>query len=66
MNNISSGDDSKNKHKFYGTKLIITKEENERGNIDMTYVNTSENIADMLTKPLAEINFRELKTSWMH
>lgn len=65
MSAIRAGDVSKIKSKFYGTKLLRIKEEIEKGNVDMNYINTKENTADMLTKALSIPTFQKLKLPWM-
>ena len=40
-------------NKFYGTKVLRIAEEIENDNISVNYINTSQNVADILTKPLS-------------
>ena len=65
MTAINSADVLKIKSKFYGTKLLRIKEELDAGNIDMRYINTDENAADIFTKSLSVIKFTELTKEWM-
>lgn len=66
LSQLKTKDVSKIKSKFYGTKVLRVAEEIEAGNIKVNYINTNDNIADILTKPLTISKFSQLTKSWIH
>ena len=65
LHQIKSRDISKIKSKFYGTKVLRIGEEVDNKNISMKYINTKDNIADILTKPLTVTIFKRLTGTWI-
>ena len=53
-------------NKFYGTKVLRIAEEIENDNISVNYINTSQNVADILTKPLSVKIFTKLTENWIY
>ena len=53
-------------NKFYGTKVLRIAEEIENDNISVNYINTSQNVADILTKPLSVKIFAKLTENWIY
>ena len=53
-------------NKFYGTKVLRIAEEIENDNISVNYINTSQNVADILMKPLSVKIFAKLTENWIY
>ncbi|CCE63856.1 hypothetical protein TPHA_0G00155 [Tetrapisispora phaffii CBS 4417] len=53
------------KNKFYGIRLLKIIEETKDNGINIEYVNTKENIANILTKPVETKTFKELTCDWI-
>lgn len=66
LHQIKVRDISKIKNKFYGTKVLRIAEEIENDNISVNYINTSQNVADILTKPLSVKIFAKLTENWIY
>ena len=63
---IKAKDISKIKNKFYGTKVLRVAEEIENHSVSVKYINTQNNTADILTKPLSVKIFTNLTQSWIY
>jgi hypothetical protein len=49
------------KSKHIDVKYHFTREKVEKGLIDVKYVRTNDQLADILTKPLARLKFHEMR-----
>ena len=57
---------SKIKDKFYGPKVLDVAEEIENHSVSVKYINTQNNTAVILTKPLSVKIFTNLTQSWIY
>ncbi|XP_003667544.2 Ty1/Copia family ribonuclease HI NDAI_0A01430, partial [Naumovozyma dairenensis CBS 421] len=63
---MKNNDEKIMKKKFYAIRLLRLKEEIKEKDIKLEYINTKENIADILTKPLPVKTFTELTKDWIY
>ncbi|SMN22169.1 Putative Ty retrotransposon (partial), partial [Maudiozyma saulgeensis] len=65
ISSFTAIDESRMKAKFFTTRLLRAKEEIKRQNIKMSYVETKNNTADILTKPVQVKDFIHLTENWI-
>jgi len=65
ISSFTNIDGSKLKSKFFTTRLLRAKEEIKMDNISIQYINTKDNIADILTKPVQVKDFNHLTKNWI-
>lgn len=64
---IAYGDDDKKfRDKYFGTKALRIRQEVKQSNISLSYINTADNTADILTKPLTYKRFKLLTKGWFN
>lgn len=66
INIATSDDDKKFRNRFFGTKAMRISDEVQKLGLHIEYVNTEENIADILTKPLSYKRFLKLTSDWIN
>lgn len=65
INIATSDDDKKFRNRFFGTKAMRIRDEVQQLGLNIKYINTEENTADVLTKPLSYKRFLKLTADWI-
>ena len=66
INIATSEDDKKFRNRYFGTKAMRIRDEVKQLGLHMKYINTEENTADILTKPLSYKRFLKLTSNWIN
>ena len=63
---IISKNEEKFRNRFFGTKAMRLRDEVSGNNLNVYYIETKRNIADVMTKPLPIKSFKLLTNKWIH
>lgn len=62
---ITSKEDKSFRNKYFGIKALRIRDEIQEDNVNILRINTEENIADVLTKPVTYKGYKKLTSTWI-